>query len=81
VRHTIAVHDLRATELEVGSVDFATEQLVDGLRTGEDDWLAFNLDGTLTKANQVGTDTYKLLAANQSSQDVYAYQLSGKSPK
>jgi hypothetical protein len=58
MRYTIPVHDLGTTKLEVRSVDFATEQLIDSLGTCEDDWLALNLDGTLAKADKVGTDTY-----------------------
>jgi hypothetical protein len=57
VRHTVPVHDLRATKLKVRSVNFTTKQLVDSLGTSEDDWLAFNLDRTLTKADEVSTNT------------------------
>jgi hypothetical protein len=57
VRDTVPVHDLGATELQVGSVDLASEQLVDSLGTSKDDGLAFDLDGTLAKADKVSTDT------------------------
>jgi len=57
VRHTVLVHDLCATELQVGSVDLATEQLVDGRSTSEDDRLTLDLDSTLTETDEVGTDT------------------------
>jgi hypothetical protein len=57
VRHTISVHDLSTTKLKVGSVDLATEQLVDGLCTSEDDGLTLNLDRTLTETDKVSTDT------------------------
>lgn len=56
MRHTILVHDLGATELDVGCVDLATEQLVDGGSAGEDDGLAFDLYGTLAEADEVSTD-------------------------
>jgi hypothetical protein len=58
VRDTVPVHDLSATKLKVGSVNFATEQLVDSLGTGKDDGLTLNLDRTLTKADKVSTNTY-----------------------
>ena len=63
MRNTVPVHDLSATKLEVRSVDLATEQLVDSLSTSEDDGLAFNLDGTLSKTDKVSTDTYIWLAS------------------
>lgn len=59
---TVPVHDLSATELQVGSVDLATKQLVDSLCTGENDGLAFNLNGTLAETDEIGTDTYIMLA-------------------
>jgi hypothetical protein len=49
---------LSTTKLEVGSVDFATEQLIDSLCTSKDDWLTLDLDGTLAKADEIGTDTF-----------------------
>lgn len=55
--HTVAVHDLRAAELQVGGVNLATEQVVEGRSTSEDDWLAFDLDSTLAKTDKVGTNT------------------------
>ncbi|PNY27761.1 Uncharacterized protein TCAP_02317 [Tolypocladium capitatum] len=57
VRHAIAVHDLRATELQVGRVDLAAQQVVQGGSTGQDDGLALDLHGTLAEADKVGTDT------------------------
>ena len=57
MRNTVLVHDLCATELQVGSVDFTTEQLVDGGSTSEDDRLTLDLDSTLTETDKVGTDT------------------------
>lgn len=57
VGDTVLVHDLGATELQVGGVDLTTQELVDGRGTGEDDGLALDLDGTLAEADEVGTDT------------------------
>lgn len=57
MRHTVLVHDLGATELQVGRVDLATKQLVDGWRTRQDDRLAFDLDRTLAQAHQICADT------------------------
>ena len=57
VRHTILVHDLSATELQVGCVYFTTKHLVQRRSTCQDNWLAFDLDGTLSKTNKVSTDT------------------------
>ena len=54
---TVPVHDLSATKLKVGSVNFTTKQLVDSLSTSEDNRLAFDLDGTLTETDKVGTNT------------------------
>lgn len=57
MRDTVLVHDLSATELQVGGVDFTTEKLVDGGSTSEDDGLTLDLDGTLTKTDKVSTNT------------------------
>jgi hypothetical protein len=57
VRNTVLVHDLGTTKLQVGSVDLTTKKLVDSGSTSEDDGLTLNLDSTLTKTNEVGTDT------------------------
>ena len=62
VRNTVPVHDLSATKLKVGSVHFTTKELVNSLSTSEDDGLAFNLDGTLSKTDKVSTNTCKPLA-------------------
>lgn len=47
VRHAVAVHDLRATKLQVGRVDLPTEHLVQRARAREDDRVAVVLDGPL----------------------------------
>ncbi|KAH3668229.1 hypothetical protein OGAPHI_001983 [Ogataea philodendri] len=65
VRNTISVHDLCTTKLQVGRVDFSTKNLVDGWSTGQNDRLTFDLDSSLTKSNQVSTDTNRS-AGNQS---------------
>jgi hypothetical protein len=57
VRDAVLVHDLSATKLQVGCVDFATKKLVDGGGTSQDDWLTLDLDSTLAKADQVCTNT------------------------
>lgn len=57
MRYTVSVHDLSATELQVGGIHLAAEQVVEGRSTGEDDRLALNLDSTLTKTDKIGTDT------------------------
>jgi hypothetical protein len=81
MRHTVPVHDLRATKLKVGSVNFTTEQLVDSLGTSKDDWLTFNLDRTLTEADEVSTNTCLSLAKVVDIWFSNTYQLSGKSPR
>ena len=55
--HTVLVHDLGTTKMQVGSVDFTAKQFVDSRSTSKDDWLAFNLDGTLTKTDEISTNT------------------------
>ena len=70
-----SVHDLGATELQVGGVDLAPKQLVDSAGTGEDDRLAFNLNGTLAKSYEIGTDTYNKLAIAGDCTSVNTYQL------
>jgi hypothetical protein len=57
VRNTVAIHDLGTTKLKIRSVNFTTEQLVDGLGTGKDDRLTLDLDRTLTEADEVSTNT------------------------
>jgi hypothetical protein len=64
MRDTIAVHDLSATELQIGCIDLATEKLVDGRSASEDDRLALNLNGTLAKTDEIGTDTCKELISS-----------------
>jgi hypothetical protein len=81
MRHTVPVHDLRATKLKVGSVNFTTEQLVDSLGTSKNDWLTFNLDRTLTEADEVSTNTCLNLAKVVDIWFSNTYQLSGKSPR
>lgn len=46
-------------------VDLATKKLVDSLSTSENDRLAFDLDGTLAKADKVGTNTCNTLATEK----------------
>jgi hypothetical protein len=76
MRHTVAIHDLRTTKLQVGSVDFATEQLIDSLGTGKNNRLALDLDGTLTEADEVGADTYrKLTIYPEDEKDIKTYRL------
>jgi hypothetical protein len=65
VRNTVPVHDLGTTELQVGSINFTTEQLVDGTSTCEDNRLTLDLNRTLTKTDEISTDTYKSLAKSQ----------------
>jgi hypothetical protein len=78
VGDTVPVHDLGATKLQVGSVDFATEQLVDGLRASKDNWLAFNLNGALTEADKVSTDTCWLSVGVYKDLKTNTYQLNGR---
>jgi hypothetical protein len=58
VGDTIAVHDLRATELQIGGVHFAAEELVDGVGTSQDDRLTLDLDGTLAETDEISTNTF-----------------------
>lgn len=58
MRHTVSIHDLGATELQVRGVDLAAEQIVEGGSTREDDRLTLNLDSTLTEADKVGANTW-----------------------
>jgi len=58
VGNTIPVHDLSTAKLEVGGIDFTTQQVVQSRRTGKNDGLAFNLDRTLAKADKIRTNTY-----------------------
>jgi hypothetical protein len=57
VRNTVSVHDLGTTKLQVGSVDLTTQQVVESTSTGKDDGLTLNLDSTLTKTDEVSTNT------------------------
>ena len=57
MRDTILVHDLSATQLQIGCVDFTTKELVDGCCSCENDWLTLDLDGPLPQADEVSTDT------------------------
>lgn len=59
MRNTIPVHDLRTTKLKIGCIDFTTKQLIDSLSAGENDRLALDLNGTLSKTDKVGTDAYE----------------------
>ncbi|CAH0025223.1 unnamed protein product [Clonostachys rhizophaga] len=52
VRDTVTVHDLSATELQVGSVDFTSKQVVQGRGTCQDNGLTLDLDDTLAEANK-----------------------------
>ncbi|CAG9956035.1 unnamed protein product [Clonostachys rosea f. rosea IK726] len=52
VRDTVAVHDLSATKLQVGGVDFTTEQVVQGRGTCQDNGLTLDLDDTLAETNK-----------------------------
>ncbi len=54
---TILEHNLGTTELQVGSINLATKDLIKGRGTSKDDRLAFNLDSTLAKADEIGADT------------------------
>ena len=67
---TVLVHDLGTTKLQVGSVHFATQQLVDGRSTSEDDWLALDLDGTLSETDEVRTDTDGTAGDERDGEDV-----------
>ncbi|ROV86895.1 hypothetical protein VMCG_10866 [Cytospora schulzeri] len=64
VRHTVTVHDLSTTKLQVGSVDLTTQQVVQGRSTGKDDGLALNLDSTLTKTDKTLNTKAVLLTDN-----------------
>jgi hypothetical protein len=57
VGNTVPVHDLRTTKLKVRCVDFTAKQLVDSLSARENDRLALDLNGTLSEADKVGTNT------------------------
>lgn len=57
MRGTVSSHDLGASELEVAGVDLSTENLVEGLSSGENERIAFDLDGSLTESDEVGSDT------------------------
>ncbi len=57
VRDTIAIHDLGATELQVGSVDFPPKEVVQGRGASEDDRLTLDLNSTLAETNKVGANT------------------------
>lgn len=48
---------LRTTKLNIGSIHLLAQHLVDGRRTRQDNRLTLDLDNTLTKTNEVGTDT------------------------
>ncbi|CAI6094390.1 unnamed protein product [Clonostachys chloroleuca] len=52
VRDTVAVHDLSATKLQIGSVDFTSKQVVQGRGTCQDNGLALDLDDTLAQTNK-----------------------------
>jgi hypothetical protein len=70
VRNTILVHDLGTTKLKVGGVNLATEQLVNGRGTSEDDGLALNLNGTLAETHKVSTDTDRAAGNEGDGEDV-----------
>lgn len=55
--NTVLVHDLSSSELQVGRVDFTTENLVERSGTSKDDGLSFDLNGTLTETNEVSSNT------------------------
>jgi len=71
VGDTVLVHDLGATKLQVGSVDLATEQFVNGRSTSEDDGLTLDLDGTLTKTDEIGADTDGTAGDERNGEDVF----------
>ena len=70
VRDTVLVHDLRATELQVGGVDLSTQQLVDSRSAGQDDRLTLDLDGPLSKTDKVRTDTNGAASDQGNGEDV-----------
>jgi hypothetical protein len=79
VRDTVLVHDLGTTKLQVGSVHFTTEKLVDSWSTSQDDWLTLDLNGTLTETDQVGTDTNGSASDKSDGEDVFVGSASSTS--
>jgi len=68
VRDTIVVHDLGSTELEIRRIDLASKEIVNRACTCKDlkleyfyqttyDRLAFDLNGPLTKTNEIRPNT------------------------
>src|ERR1700753_3590663 len=57
MRDAVLVHDLSASELQVGSVNFPTKDFVERRSACEDDGLAFHLHSTLSQADEVSADT------------------------
>ena len=68
---TVLVHDLCSTELQVGSVDFTTEQLVDSRSTRQDNGLALDLDGSVSKTDEVSTDTDGTASDQGDGEDIF----------
>lgn len=62
VRNTISIHNLRSTKLQIRCVNFTTQQLVDSCSSSQNDRLTLDLNGTLTKTNEIGTNTYRTSA-------------------
>ena len=70
MRDTVLVHDLSTTELQVRRVNLATQQLVDGRGTSQNDRLAFDLDGSLAQTDKVGTNTNGAAGDQSDGEDV-----------
>ena len=56
VRHAVAAHHLRPTQLGVGLVHGGPEQLVECLEAGQDDGRVIVLDDALAEAQHVRAD-------------------------
>src|SRR5258706_6466511 len=57
MRDTIFVHDLGATELKIGCVNFPAQDLIQCGRASEDNRLAFDLYCALTETDEISTNT------------------------
>ncbi|GFF28865.1 hypothetical protein IFM46972_02469 [Aspergillus udagawae] len=79
VRDTVLVHDLSTTELQVRRVNLATQQLVDGRGTSQNDRLAFHLDGSLAQTDKVGTDTNGAAGDQSDGKDILVSARGGSS--
>ena len=78
MRDTVPVHDLSSSKLEIGSVDLATQEVVDSCSTSQNDRLTFNLNRALSETDKVGTDTWKLSVISPENRCCFTYQLIGK---